>query len=205
MAQNYPSELPRQVCGKFSLEQYPETIMQALGIDSVHFKPRAEVFPGTDIAVAVHTDHGNELASMHWGWRRSFAKRPLINTRSAEAWEKKTWSESMHKRRCIIPASGFFEWDQNQPKGKKDCYKITPADDDGFALGGIYEINADGEMFASVLTTAPNEKMKSIHHRMPVIVNKDKFSEWFESDDRLAVTRLMQPLNSEGIELHKMQ
>ena len=39
--------------------------MQALGIDSVHFKPRAEVFPGTDIAVAVHTDHGNELASMH--------------------------------------------------------------------------------------------------------------------------------------------
>ena len=60
-------------------------------------------------------------------------------------------------------------------------------------------------MFASVLTTAPNEKMKSIHHRMPVIVNKDKFSEWFESDDRMAVTRLMQPLNSEGIELHKMQ
>jgi putative SOS response-associated peptidase YedK len=47
--------------------------------------------------------------------------------------------------------------------------------------------------------------MKSIHHRMPVIVNKDKFSEWFESDDRMAVTRLMQPLNSEGIELHKMQ
>lgn len=192
------------MCGKFSLEQYPKTIIEYLGMDNVHFTAQPEVFPNTDITVALHTDHGNELASMRWGWQRSFAKKPLINTRSAEAWEKKTWSESMYKRRCIIPASGFFEWDQNQPKGKKDCYKITPTEEDGFALGGIYEISHDGEMFASILTTAPNAKMKEIHHRMPVIIDKNDFDEWFESNDRLAITALMQPLANESIELHKL-
>ncbi len=193
------------MCGKFSLEQYPKTIMKALGLgDDVQFVARKEIFPSTDIAVVIDTDLGFELASMKWGWLRSFSKRPLINTRSAEAWEKKTWSESMHKRRCIIPATGFYEWDQNKPKGKKDCYHIKPTNDDGFALGGIYEINSDGEMFTSVLTTSPNSKMQQIHHRMPVIIDPDNFDEWFKTDDREVVSSLMQPLSDERVDLAKI-
>ena len=103
------------------------------------------------MGVAIRTDNGNdELAQMQWGWERSFTKRPLINARSAEAWEKRTWSKVLQERRCIIPASGFYEWDEHMPKGKRDMYRIDPAYENGFAFGRLYEINSDGEMFMSI-------------------------------------------------------
>ncbi len=102
-----------------------------------------------------------------------------------------------------MPASAFFEWDENRPKGKRDRYRIGPAFDDGFAFGGLYEINADGEMLMSILTTAPNKKMSKIHHRMPVILDKEEFNNWFESDDRDEIDYMMQPANDDWIELVK--
>ena len=140
---------------------------------------------------------------MTWGWERSFSKRPLINTRSAEAWNKRTWSKAMQERRCIIPASGFFEWDENQPKGKRDKYRIDSVVDDGFAFGGLYEINTDGEMFMSILTTKPNKKMAKIHHRMPVRLDKKEFDDWFESNDCNEIDYMMQPADEERVELVK--
>ena len=139
---------------------------------------------------------------MTWGWERSFSKRPLINARSAEAWNKRTWSKALRERRCIIPASGFFEWNENQPKGKRDKYRIDPAYDDGFAFGGLYEINSEtGEMFMSILTTVPNRKMSKIHHRMPVILETEEFENWFTTDDRKEVDYMMQPANEDWIEV----
>jgi putative SOS response-associated peptidase YedK len=142
---------------------------------------------------------------MKWGWERSFAKRPLINARAREAWDKPTWCEAIKKRRCIIPASAYFEWNENQPKGKRDCYRIDPTFDDGFALGGLYEISAKtGEMFVSILTTAPNKKMAEIHHRMPVIIDIGGFDRWFDSDDRDEISSLLNPINSDQIRLSKV-
>lgn len=189
------------MCGRFSLDTFPTSIFGALELDIVGFKPRTQVYPTNEVGVALCTENGNEFAQMQWGWERSFTKRPLINARSAEAWEKRTWSKALRKRRCIIPASGFFEWDENQPKGKRDMYKITPAYDDGFAFGGLYEINSYGEMFMSILTTTPNKKMSKIHHRMPVILDSEEFNNWFESDDRDEINYLMQPANSDWIEV----
>ncbi len=188
------------MCGRFSLDALPSSILDVLGLDIVDFKPRAQVYPTNQVPVAFHPNHKNELTEMTWGWERPFSKRPLINTRSAEAWEKRTWSKAMRERRCIIPASGFFEWDENQPKGKRDRYRINPAFDDGFAFGGLYEINSEtGEMFMSILTTAPNEKMAEIHHRMPVILDKDEFKHWFTSDDRDEIEFMIQPANEDWI------
>lgn len=193
------------MCGRFSLDQYPGSIIEALieAGDRSFFKPRTQIYPTNEVAVAIRTDNGNELAQMTWGWKRSFSKTPLINTRSAEAWEKKTWSKALHERRCIVPASAFFEWDQNQPKGKRDRYRINPMQEDGFAFGGLYEVNSDGEMFMSILTTAPNKKMSKIHHRQPVILSKDKFNAWYESDNRENIDYMMQPVNDDWIELVK--
>lgn len=191
------------MCGRFSLDRFPTSIVEALIDAEIAFMPRSEIYPTNEVGVVIRTEHGNDFTQMKWGWERSFSKRPLINTRSAEAWEKRTWSKALRERRCIIPASGFFEWNQNQPKGKKDKYKITPAKDDGFAFGGLYEVNSDGEMFMSILTTAPNKKMAKIHHRMPVILDKDEFSTWFESDDRDEIESMMHPANDDCIELEK--
>jgi len=190
------------MCGRFYLDTFPQSIVEALIDAEMAFVPREQVYPTNEVAVAIRTDNGNEFVQMKWGWERSFSKQPLINTRSAEAWGKKTWSKAMYASRCIIPASGFFEWDQNQPKGKRDCYRISPSKADGFAFGGLYEINSEtGEMFMSILTTAPNKKMEKIHHRMPVILDQDEFNNWFDSEDRAEVEQIMQTANEDWIDV----
>ena len=189
------------MCGRFSLDRLPANIIEALIDAEIAFTTREQVYPTNEVGVVIRTENGNEFAQMKWGWERSFSKRPLINTRSAEAWEKKTWSKAMYEHRCIIPTSGFFEWDENQPKGKRDRYRINPTHDDGFAFGGLYEVNSHGEMFMSILTTAPNKKMSKIHHRMPVILETDEFENWFEAEDREEIDYMMQPANDDWIRL----
>ena len=190
------------MCGRFSLDRYPTSIIKALIDAEIAFTASGQVYPTNEVAVAIRTDDGNEIAQMKWGWERSFSKQPLINTRSEEAWGKKTWSKAMYANRCIIPASGFFEWNQNQPRGTRDRYKISPFKADGFAFGGLYEINSEtGEMFMSILTTAPNKKMAKIHHRMPVILEQDEFNNWFDSEDRVEVEQMMQPVDDDGIDV----
>ncbi len=191
------------MCGRFSLDRFPESVVAALIDAGIEFMPRPEVYPADQVDVVFRGDAGNEMVSMKWGWERSFSKRPLINARSAEAWDKKTWSQALRERRCIIPASGFFEWDENQPKGKRDKYRVDPAHGDGFAFGGLYEISSAGEMFMSILTTAPNPKMASIHHRMPVILDKADYDDWFESGDREQLGYMMQPVHDNRVRLVK--
>jgi len=192
------------MCGRFSLDHYPKSIIDALDVGPVQFSPRTQVYPTQQVDVIFRSDYGNEVAGMTWGWERPFTKRPLINARGFDAWEKRTWSKAMRERRCIIPTSGFFEWNENQPKGNRDRYRINPTFGDGFAFGGLYEINSEsGEMFTSILTTDPNKKMAKIHHRMPVILDNHEFDNWFKSDDRELINHLMSPANEEWIEVVK--
>ena len=192
------------MCGRFSLDQYPDTIIKILDVVPIDFKLKEQVYPTQQVHVAFRGDDGNEITQMTWGWERPFTKRPLINFRGYEAWEKRTWAKALRERRCIIPASGFYEWNENQPKGSRDRYRINPAFDDGFAFGGVYEINSEtGEMFVSIATTDPNKKMAKIHHRMPVILETDEFENWFEADDREEVDYLMQPAEENWIDVIK--
>lgn len=188
------------MCGRFSLDALPTNILDALDLNIVGFKPRTQVYPTQQVPVVYRPNGNNDLTEMSWGWERPFTKRPLINFRGWEAWEKRTWSKAMRERRCIVPSSGFFEWNENQPKGNRDRYRIDPAFEDGFAFGGLYEINSEtGEMFVSIATTDPNKKMAKIHHRMPVILETDEFEHWFTSDDRDEINFLMQPANEDWV------
>ena len=192
------------MCGRFSLEQYPKLLLDLLNVGPIDFVAREQIYPTNDVHVIFEGDSEYEITLMNWGWERSFSKRPLINTRGQEAWGKKTWVEAMHKYRCIIPASSFYEWNQNQPKGKRDRYKIKHACGPEFAMGGLYEVNQkSGEMFVSVLTTQPNKKMSKIHHRMPVIIKENNMQEWLTTKDKLIVDELMAPLNDTEINVTK--
>lgn len=192
------------MCGRFSLDTFPKSIIDFLEVGNIDFNPLAQVYPTNQVDVVFRHGSRNEIASMTWGWERSFSKRPLINARSQEAWDKKTWSKALRERRCIIPASGFFEWDENQPKGKRDRYRVNPIYEDGFAFGGLYEINSEtGEMAMAILTTSPNKKMSKIHHRMPVILDKEEFKNWLVENDRSYIDHLMSPANDDWIELVK--
>ncbi len=192
------------MCGRFSLDRFPDNIVEALIDAEIAFTPREQVYPSDDVQVVFRTESGNEMVQMKWGWERSFAKRPLINTRANEAWGKPTWKDAIKNRRCIVPASAYFEWNENQPKGKRDCYRVEPVVGNGFALGGLYEVNQDtGEMFMSILTTEPNSKMAEIHHRMPVIVDTSNFDSWLQSAVQDEINSMLIPLESDQIEMYK--
>jgi len=193
------------MCGRFSLDRLPENIVEALIDAEIAFTPREQVYPSDEVQVVFKSENGNELAQMKWGWERSFSKRPLINARARETWDKPTWRNAINNSRCIIPISAYFEWNENQTKGKRDCYRVDPTIGDGFAMGGLYEINPKtGEMFMSVLTTEPNEKMAEIHHRMPVIVEAPNYDNWLHSKDRDEIVTMLTPLESEKIEMRKL-
>ena len=192
------------MCGRFSLDTLPKKLMQELDVAYPNFKTRTQIYPTNEVGVVFRANGTNELAQMTWGFERPFTKKPLINFRGYEAWEKRTWSKALRERRCIVPASGFFEWNENQPKGKRDRYRINPLHDDSLALGGVYEINSEiGEMFFAIATTDPNKQMAKIHHRMPVILDNDEFNLWFESNNRDVVDYMMGAANEDWVELIK--
>lgn len=193
------------MCGRYSLDKFPESIIDALEVVSTNFEPKEQIYPSNQVDVVFRNGNKNEITSMTWGWKRSFSNKPLINARGKEAWNKKTWAEALRERRCIIPASSFFEWNENQIKGKRDCYRIKPSSDEGFAFAGLFEINTTtGGMGMVILTTSPNHKMSKIHHRMPVILSKDKLMNWFLETERVTIEDLMEPIDNESIILIKM-
>ena len=134
---------------------------------------------------------------MNWGWLRDWdhGKR-LFNSRRMSKkgqliWESPLWGDAIRRRRCLIPVNAFYEWDQNQPKGRRNRYRIE-THEAAFTLGGIYEVSQDGEMFLSVCTTDPNEKMAGIHHRMPVIIAPDEAEQWLFGKEAKDIDELMQ-------------
>ena len=190
------------MCGRFAAPRNAEDILGELELEWDEFTPEKEVFPTNQVLVGFSADGLAQAAEMTWGWQRNFSKRPLINVRGPEAWKKPTWSDAIQSRRCIVPASSCYEWDQNQPKGKRDRYRIQMRHAQDFAMGGLYEVDEDsGEFFVSILTTAPNKTMRAVHHRMPVIVENSELSSWLTSQERDVVDRLMLPALDEDTTL----
>lgn len=156
----------------------------------------------------INSDEEYDAAFMNWGWKREWDKdKRLFNSRRVSTkglpiWGSRVWGKAIRERRCLIPINAFYEWDENQPKGMRDCYRIEYKEP-AMSLGGIYEISSDGEMFMSICTTDPNKKMAKIHHRMPVIINKKDAEEWLASDDENTVDNLMSSSPETHIKLIK--
>ncbi len=108
-----------------------------------------------------------------WAWRRAFSKAPLINARGEEAAGKRTWVVALRERRCVVPASFFYEWhpDTKQPY----CFALESRA--GFGIGGIWEETAEGAAFV-LLTTQPNSLCSPVHDRMPLILRREDEEAW---------------------------
>lgn len=156
----------------------------------------------------INPQNQTDSALMNWGWERDWDtdKRLFnsrrINNKGKSIWQSPVWGQSICNRRCIVPVNAFYEWNENQPKGKRDRYRIE-THEPAFGLGGIYEISQDGEMFFSICTTEPNKHMAEIHHRMPVIVDKKDAEQWLYSTVSDEVDELMQAKNNHYIVMHK--
>ena len=133
-----------------------------------------------------------EWALFHWGlvpsWsKESKTKHLLINARAEGIEAKPSFRGPVRHRRCIVPASGFYEW-RLQGTGKQPCF-VRPAEDEVFALAGIWDHweGKQGEVIESVaiITTTANELMQPIHDRMPVILEEEDVSAWIAPTTKL--------------------
>ncbi|MCB1219888.1 MAG: SOS response-associated peptidase [Planctomycetales bacterium] len=183
------------MCGRFTMTRSLEDLMLRFDLEDasgVSLRPNYNTAPGQQIAV-VHVEPGGRVLSMmRWGLIPSWAKDPavgfrMINARSETAAEKPSFRSAFRRRRCIIPADGFYEWHKTT-SGAKQPYLIGSQDQPLMALAGLWETWEDPESgddvdSATILTTAANEFMSRIHDRMPVIL-PDAASEqrWLDPD-----------------------
>jgi putative SOS response-associated peptidase YedK len=123
--------------------------------------------------------------------------KPLINARSETILEKPSFRNAIRRRRCLIPANGFYEWEGDIP-GKKKPYYIHRPDHGLMAFGGIWEhwMGPDGSELetAAIITTAANELVETIHPRSPLIIHPQDFETWLSTndDDTRDIVPLMQ-------------
>ena len=160
-----------------------------------------EIRPTNVAPVLAPNKYGKVTAfPMKWGFRIPRTGSLLVNARSETAAEKPTFKESWQKRRCIIPASWYYEWEHfKTPSGKSrtgDKYAIQPKGANAIWLCGLYRMEEGLPVF-TVLTREPTEELRKIHDRMPVMLPKEAVPDWIRPDAdpnellRLAVTDVM--------------
>ncbi len=128
----------------------------------------------------------------------------MINARAETVSEKPSFRTAFKKRRCLIVADGFYEW-QKTDNGKRP-YHVKMRDDSPFAFAGLWETWKNGEEIRScaIITTEANDLMGEIHHRMPVILPPENYGAWLDPDfdEKEALTALLKPYPSDEMEAY---
>jgi len=188
------------MCGRFAVFSSVQDILayqdflEAVG----DYEPRYNVAPGQNSLVVTSDGDGPRLRNMRWGlaphWSRDAGMGArLINARGETAHEKPAFRESMRQRRCLVLASGFYEW---QKPGRAPWF-LRPAGRELFTFAGLWELWQGGEeplYTFTILTTAPNDFMSRIHDRMPVILPREVESEWLLHGPRELLVPYAQPM-----------
>jgi putative SOS response-associated peptidase YedK len=178
------------MCGRFVRKSTLTEIKDEFDVVEVQWawEPSYNVAPGQDIAAVVGND-GNKLVSFRWGLIPFWAKDEqigyrMINARSETVAEKRTFAQALKKRRCLIVADGFFEWQKLEDKKIKIPMYITLKSQRPFGFAGLYDTwkSKDGKVIQSctIITTRPNELLEPIHNRMPVIIPEDDRTLWLD-------------------------
>ncbi len=184
------------MCGLYSLRKSPQETRALFDYaDEPDFPPRLHVAPAQPIAIVRMAEGRRRFALARWGFIPSWIKevkagRPVINARGETAMEKPTFRNAFRRRRCLIPADGFYEWLGDVP-GRKIPYFVERPDQALFAFGGLWEhwLGADGSELetALILTVAANRELAEIGGRMPLIIAPDDFQAWLDGDERNAL------------------
>lgn len=193
------------MCGRFTLTISPEQLQQAIPglITPSEMAPRYNIAPSQPVAV-VPNDGQRKLDFYVWGLVPSWAKDPsignrMINARAETLAEKPSFRAAFRRRRCLIPADGFYEWRQIPGQKNKVPYYIRLKTGEPFVFAGLWESwnAADGSNLLScaIITTVPNALMEPIHNRMPVILPAAAYDRWLAPDeqDPAALQALLQP------------
>jgi putative SOS response-associated peptidase YedK len=205
------------MCGRYTLHHTPREIRERFGVETLEelLSPRYNIAPSQIVPIirrhqsSVAGGDSREMAGCKWGLIPYWAKDPkignnLINAKAETISEKPSFKNAFVKRRCLIPADGFFEW---RKRGKEPSQPVYVRRRDGglFAFAGLWEAwkTPEGEALetCTIITVEPNEFISKIHHRMAAILKPDEEAAWIDpkskSDELL---RLLRPYESDDLE-----
>ena len=185
-------------------------LFEASPANNLPHVPNFNVCPTDQIHVVRAGDDTRALVAMRWGfvprWYKELNGGPLlINARAETIAEKPAFRDACRARRCLIPASGFYEWTKDE-EGMRFPWYITRVDGSPIVLAGIWqEWEHEGARISTcaVVTTGANNAMSAIHHRMPVLVAADDFALWLGESGKGAA-RLMKAAPEDELQFHRV-
>jgi putative SOS response-associated peptidase YedK len=179
------------MCGRYTVISNPEALRALFGYEEQpNFPPRYNIAPTQPIAIVRLVDGKRRFALVRWGLLPSWVKDPktftlLINARGETVCDKPAYRAAMKRRRCLIPADGFYEW--QKAGDRKRPFYVRAKSGAPVAFAGLWETwqgpNGEELETGTIVTTAANGTLKPIHERMPVIVPREAFDLWLNCTD----------------------
>jgi putative SOS response-associated peptidase YedK len=200
------------MCGRYSITTAPEAMQRLFKFTNAipNLRPNYNAAPTQTLPVVRLDPKGKrELVQLKWGLIPIWAKDAkiaysTINARAETVHEKPAFRTAFRKRRCLVPADGFYEW---QPGEKKQPYRITMKDGEPFAMAGLWERWDKGEEpleSFTIIVTAGNSLMKPIHDRMPVILPPETWDHWLTAADAAIPMALLQSYPASRMAAYKV-
>jgi len=200
------------MCGRFATTLPNDAMAQlfaAQPANDLPIVPNFNVCPTTGVHVVQSGETGRQLVSMRWGflphWYQTTSAGPLlINARSETIAQKPAFAKACRERRCLIPATGFYEWTKDDQDRRLPWY-IRRRDGTPLAFAGIWQSwgQDDPVNTCAIVTTSANQTMSPIHHRMPLILEPRDWALWLGELGQGAAT-LMQPGDEDVLEYHRV-
>ncbi len=207
------------MCGRvilsFDFDTLIEMLQTTYSIPEPHINPifpRFNITPGQGLLTVLHDGTGYRAGELNWGFVPPWAKDlkigySLTNARAETVHEKPTFKASFQKKRCVILANGFYEWERTDKQ--KIPYRFQVEDGALFSMAGLWSTykKEDGTAHYSctIITTEANTLMQPIHHRMPVILSKASEKAWLEpTTNTLALQKLLSPYPSDKMSAYRV-
>ncbi len=191
------------MCGRYMVLSSPEAIRRLFGYpEQPNFPPRYNVAPTQPVAIVRLAEGRRQFALVRWGLIPPWVKDPrkftlLINARAESVNDKPAFRNAMRRRRCLVPADGFYDWTDDGRRRRPYC--VRPKDRGPIAFAGLWEtwMGPNGEEMETVVivTTAATRELAHLHGRMPVIVPPEAFEAWLDCGrfDAETATALLAP------------
>lgn len=185
-------------------------LFDALPANDLPQIPNYNVCP-TNVIHTITSENGlRRLRPMRWGFIPHWYKTPsdgplLINARAETISEKPAFRSACRERRCLVPASGFYEWTKDKD-GKRLPWYIYPSEGEILAFAGVWQVWEKGDeplTTCAIVTTDANEAVSAIHHRMPVVLAPEGWPKWLGEDGKGAAT-LMRPAPKDALAFHRV-
>jgi putative SOS response-associated peptidase YedK len=201
------------MCGRYAVTSAPEVIRTLFRYEEQpNFPPRYNIAPTQPIPIVRLVEGRRQFALVRWGLLPSWVKDPigfslLVNARGESVCEKPAFRAAMKRRRCLIPADGFYEW-KTTGGTRKQPFFVRATSGEPLALAGLWETwtgpNGEELETAIIVTTKANRTLAPIHDRMPVIVPPEGFDLWLDGAhvDASTAEALIQPAPDDLLEAY---